>query len=184
MGTPAVPERVLDAAAELVIAHDVGKLTMRDVADRAGVSRQTVYNEFGDRTGLLEALVLRETGRLLDGIGVRLGGHGSPHEAVRDAVGYLLAEAGRSPLIRAALAGDGSAEVVELLTTRGRPVLLAAIDRVAGVLRARWAVPDPGLAAETAVRLAVSHLLLALDPADRAAERVAGAVTPLLRSAP
>jgi AcrR family transcriptional regulator len=184
VGATTVPERVLDAAAELVIAHDVGKLTMRDVADRAGVSRQTVYNEFGDRTGLLEALVLRETGRLLDGIEAILGGPAGPHEAVRDAVGYLLAEARRSPLIRASLAGDGSAEVVELLTTRGRPVLLAAIERVAGVLRARWPLPDPGLTAETAVRLAVSHLLLALDPPDRAAEKVARAVTAMLRSAP
>ncbi len=49
-------ERILAATQELV-AERGSKLKLSDVADRAGVSRQAVYLHFGDRTGLLLALV-------------------------------------------------------------------------------------------------------------------------------
>ena len=41
---------------------------MVDVAAAAGVSRQTLYNEFGSKEGLARALVRRETDRYLDGV--------------------------------------------------------------------------------------------------------------------
>ncbi|MFD4563786.1 TetR/AcrR family transcriptional regulator [Streptomyces sp. NPDC058467] len=49
--------RLLEAAARLVEEHGVGKLTMEAVAVAASVGKGTVFRRFGDRTGLLMALL-------------------------------------------------------------------------------------------------------------------------------
>jgi AcrR family transcriptional regulator len=55
-GDPETRHRILGAAWDLVAEHGE-RLTLADVAARASVSRQAVYLHFGDRTGLLVALV-------------------------------------------------------------------------------------------------------------------------------
>ncbi|MEV0685485.1 helix-turn-helix domain-containing protein [Nocardia sp. NPDC050378] len=49
--------RVLDAAAELIDLHGVDALTMDAVAKHAGVGKGTLYRRFGNRTGLMNALL-------------------------------------------------------------------------------------------------------------------------------
>jgi AcrR family transcriptional regulator len=50
--------RVLDAAMEILRAEDKpGAVSLDAVAKAAGVTRLTVYNQFGSRTGLLEAVL-------------------------------------------------------------------------------------------------------------------------------
>jgi AcrR family transcriptional regulator len=46
---------ILRAAIELFIAQGFAQTTVKQVADRAEVSEQTVYNVFGDKIGLLHA---------------------------------------------------------------------------------------------------------------------------------
>lgn len=48
---------VLDAAGAIIAADGIGGLTMRKLADRAGVAVATLYNQFGDRDGVLVAFV-------------------------------------------------------------------------------------------------------------------------------
>jgi AcrR family transcriptional regulator len=54
-------QRILDAAAELIIRHGYDKTTMNDVADAIGVSRGVVYLHFKSKDKLFEALLYRET---------------------------------------------------------------------------------------------------------------------------
>jgi AcrR family transcriptional regulator len=54
-GDPDTRRRILQAAWELL--EQGAGVRLVDVADRAGVSRQAVYLHFGDRSGLLVALV-------------------------------------------------------------------------------------------------------------------------------
>ena len=49
-------ERILAAAAEVLAKGDVAAFSLDAVAQRAGVTRLTVYNQFGSRSGLLEAV--------------------------------------------------------------------------------------------------------------------------------
>lgn len=49
--------RLLEAAARLVAEHGADKLTMEAVACAASVGKGTVFRRFGDRTGLLQALL-------------------------------------------------------------------------------------------------------------------------------
>lgn len=51
--------RVLDAARAFIEQHGVEQLSMRRLADEAEVSVRTLYNHFGDKDGLLTALVQR-----------------------------------------------------------------------------------------------------------------------------
>jgi AcrR family transcriptional regulator len=53
-------QRILDAAAELIIRQGYDKTTMSDVADAAGISRGVVYLHFKGKDKLFEALVHRE----------------------------------------------------------------------------------------------------------------------------
>ncbi|WP_280465483.1 TetR/AcrR family transcriptional regulator, partial [Nocardia brasiliensis] len=48
---------LLDAAQQLVREHDVDSLTMDALAKRAGVGKGTVFRRFGNRSGLLLALL-------------------------------------------------------------------------------------------------------------------------------
>ncbi|MFD7135803.1 TetR/AcrR family transcriptional regulator [Streptomyces sp. NPDC059894] len=49
--------RLLDAAARLIAEHGAGAVTMEAVAAAADVGKGTVFRRFGDRTGLLTALL-------------------------------------------------------------------------------------------------------------------------------
>ena len=58
-------DTVLDAVHDLLADRRWAEVTMGEVAERAGVSRQTVYNTFGGRDGLSQAYVIREADRFL-----------------------------------------------------------------------------------------------------------------------
>lgn len=53
-------ERILDAAAALIIRHGIDKTTMGDVAATAGVGRGVLYLHFNSKDRLLDALIDRE----------------------------------------------------------------------------------------------------------------------------
>lgn len=53
-------ERELIAAAETVLARDgVAGLSVRAIAEEAGIAQTTVYNRFGEKKGLIEELMIR-----------------------------------------------------------------------------------------------------------------------------
>ncbi|MGW0162912.1 TetR/AcrR family transcriptional regulator [Mycobacterium sp. NPDC003323] len=60
-------DRILDAAAECVIAFGVERVTLAEIARRAGVSRPTVYRRFPDTRSILAALLTARVIRVLDG---------------------------------------------------------------------------------------------------------------------
>ena len=49
--------RILDAAAELFLERGYGRTTMKDIADRAGVARDTVHAVFGSKAKVLTSLI-------------------------------------------------------------------------------------------------------------------------------
>jgi AcrR family transcriptional regulator len=169
-------DEVLDAAERLAVAGE--RPSMPELARRVGVSRQTLYSEFGDRDGLAAALVLRATGRFLDRIETALDGEDDLHAAWVAAVGAALTEAAENPLVKALLTGAPSA-----FGSQSGPIVAAAADRAAGYLhRVRPGAADGTvrLAAQTAARLTVSHLVLPPGPAERSADDIATVVVRLL----
>ncbi len=55
-------QRVLDATEELIVAGGFAQATVAELADRASVSRATVFSHFGSKFGILEALAVRCAG--------------------------------------------------------------------------------------------------------------------------
>ncbi len=61
-----VTERLLDASLEVAAMHGLSRLSVGDVAKRAGLSRQTLYKHFASRDDLVAQTVLREAGRMVE----------------------------------------------------------------------------------------------------------------------
>lgn len=59
----ATRERIIDATLDLFVERWPPEITLRDVAERAGVALQTVVNQFGSRSGLMSAAVEAERRR-------------------------------------------------------------------------------------------------------------------------
>ena len=64
-----VGDRILDAAAECVLAFGVDRVTLAEIARRAGISRPTVYRRFPDTQSILAALLTARVVRVLDDAG-------------------------------------------------------------------------------------------------------------------
>lgn len=171
---------VLDIAERLVVAGE--RLSMPELARRVGVSRQTLYSEFGDRDGLAAALVLRVTDRFLDEMEAALTGERDPAAAFAAAAGAALTEAARNRVLKALLVGD--AAVPSVFGSGAEPIVAAAAERGAGYLRrSRPDLDDTDieLAAGTAARLTVSHMVLPRGPAENAAREIGTVVARILR---
>ena len=58
-----VADRILDAARHLVLGMGARRLSLSDVATRAGVSRPTIYRYFASKEALIDALGTQERRR-------------------------------------------------------------------------------------------------------------------------
>ncbi|KNE82520.1 MULTISPECIES: TetR/AcrR family transcriptional regulator [Streptomyces] len=172
-------ERILDAAYERVTAEGWDRLKMTRIATTAGVSRQTVYTEYGSKAAIGQALVMREVERFLTGIQDQLLAHpGDMRAAITAAIGYTLRTAADNPLLKAILTSSrgGDEDLLTHLTTRSEPLLDTAIGMLTAYTAEVWAEIDAHsreLAVEAVVRLTVSHLVQPVLPPDLSAERIA-----------
>jgi len=150
---------------------------MADVAAAAGVSRQTLYNEFGSKDALAQALALREADRFIAGTNRFLDEihPDAPVDAVRAATEWTIREASNNPLLKAVLTDDASG-LLPLLTTRGDAIVGAARRSIEQRMLTNWPGIDPdavALTAEAVARLTVSYLVLPSDGPDGSAEAIA-----------
>ncbi|MQY13593.1 hypothetical protein SRB5_37430 [Streptomyces sp. RB5] len=179
---PTARDVLLDAAFTALRNRPWAGVRMVDVAVSAGVSRQTLYNEFGSKEGLAQALVRREVDGFLRGAEQSLdaGGSGAGVPARLAALGAWTVRAARAnPLVRAVLTGCWGVEL-PLMARPGRgpgvpgqrgpdgtrpvetPTELVdkVCDRAVAALAADWD-GGPGLAAacEEFTRITVSYVI-------------------------
>lgn len=106
---PTARETLLEAAHAAVMSRPWHEVRMVDVATAAGVSRQTLYNEFGSKEGLGTALVHRLVDGFLDGAAraaAEAGRRGAdPAACCAAAAGWMLRTARDEPIVRGALTG-------------------------------------------------------------------------------
>ena len=183
-------ERLVEAASEITCATGWSDVTMAKLADRVGVSRQTVYNEVGSKPALGQAMVMRELDRFLALVATELDRHDDVVEAIRAASERILVAARDNPLLHAVLstAQGGTSELLPYLTTQAEPLVEAATTMIAEHVDKRF--PDLGLSDEelatgldTVVRLVLSHVMQPGDTPERTAERIAWISARVLTSA-
>ena len=157
-------DRLLDAAAAAFREEGWRRLTMAKIADRAGVSRQTVYNEFGTKQQMAEQLIMRELEAFLAIVSERFEAESEFVPAVRSAVEGALVTAQRNPLLRSVLESEqnGDADLLPILVQSQWLVDRATaflVDLVAGRFPE---LPMPArrlpVALESVVRLVLSHV--------------------------
>lgn len=179
----ALRAELLGAAAGLLPGTGYAGLRMADVAARVGVSRQTVYNEFGNKSALVQAVALRTATEFLDSVHERLAAADDLVEGTYAATVFTISHARADPLVAAVLGTETAEDLVPLLTTRGEPILRAAVER--GTEHFRERLPGLGTAecarlAETVARLTLSHLVLPTGTPEQAADAVCAVLAPLL----
>ncbi|MGW7288748.1 TetR/AcrR family transcriptional regulator [Streptomyces sp. NPDC054847] len=135
---PAARESLLNAALAALRDLPWAGIRMVDVASAAGVSRQTLYNEFGSKDGLARALARREADAYLRGV-ERLMAQSAPVADRLVAVAeWTVGEARARPVLRALLTGCWG----ERLPVP-RPVRGAVLSRVPAQRRADARLPGP-----------------------------------------
>jgi AcrR family transcriptional regulator len=154
-------ESIVTAVDDLVRSRGWSATTMSDVALAAGVSRQTLYNEFGSRQALVEAYVRREVDALIAAVedGVRASADDA-RGALQHAFEQFLQLASDEPLVRVISADAEGGDLAQLLTALGRAI---AVERIGTLIVQVWpqvSAADAELLAETLARLAISHALL------------------------
>jgi AcrR family transcriptional regulator len=82
--------QILDAACAVFEDHHPSDVTFEEIAERAGVSRALVYTYFGDRGGLLAAVLRRNIQRLQDDLDASVDRTLPPAERVRRGVERYL----------------------------------------------------------------------------------------------
>ncbi|MFC9467410.1 TetR/AcrR family transcriptional regulator [Streptomyces coelicoflavus] len=136
---PAARESLLDAAYTALARRPWYAVRMVDVAAAAGVSRQTLYNEFGSKEGLARALVRREADGYLAGVERALSGPSDPCERLAATAEWMLSAAHDNALVRALLTGCWSERLPS-------PALTAvpSSSAVPAQRRADGPLPSPG----------------------------------------
>jgi AcrR family transcriptional regulator len=156
-------ERFVDAAGEATIERGWDRVRMADVATRCGISRSTLFREFGDKDGLGRALVLREAERVLAQVSEVLREARGWDVGLLAAIATTLRARDHSPLIAAVLdTRHADTTLLPLLTTRGAPFLPRARAVLADYLGAhhpRLSAAALDDAVDTLVRTTLSHLV-------------------------
>lgn len=152
-------ERLLDAALEVAALHGLSRLSVGDVAKRAGLSRQTLYKHFASREELVAQTVLREAGRMVEGIIAAAELHDDPLASLEAAIVRALELLRDHPLLDRLLATEP--EALLPLLVEGSGSVLDAVELVAlQMLEARMPELGPAQArvgADLLSRMLVSY---------------------------
>jgi AcrR family transcriptional regulator len=180
-------ETLFGAARDALQQRAWSGITMADVAGAAGVSRQTLYKEFGSRDEFGQAFVIHEGERFLDAVEAAVRQHlDDPRAAVGAALEMFLRSAGEDPLVRILLSDDGTGGMLPFVTTQGMPVVQWASARLTATIEDGWPQAPPAkarLLAEALVRLAISHITAPGDRPEVTAARTGELLGPFIDEA-
>ncbi len=129
MGDDDIQQRILDAAQDCFLHSGPSARLHHMIAERAGVSRPTVYKHVGDQKAIIEALLDRELGRFLTAAQPVAARRGPLRERFTDTVVFAVTYAQGHALVRKLLR-DEPQVVLPWLTTSAAPAferVLAAI---------------------------------------------------------
>ncbi|WP_238421616.1 TetR family transcriptional regulator [Gordonia sp. 'Campus'] len=179
---------LLDGLHDLLLDRDWAAVRMSDVAAATGVSRQTVYNEFGSRYGLAQGYAVRLAGRFAGHITDSIAAH------VEDVTGALqtgfsefFAGVASDPLIASLLSGEAKPDLMKLITTDAAPIITTAADRLSDAFReSSWlSMPDSDVLriSRAITRMALSYIAMPPEGDRDVASDLAEIIAPAIEAA-
>ncbi|HEU0190259.1 MAG TPA: TetR/AcrR family transcriptional regulator [Mycobacterium sp.] len=155
-------DSVLDAMRELLGSRDWSAITLADVAAATGVSRQTIYNEFGSRQGLAQGYALRLADRLVDAVNIAIDNNvGDIHAAFLEGFRSFFTDSAADPLVISLLTGAAKPDLLQIITTGSGPIISHCSQRLTSSFVHSWVQvsdSDAGILARAVVRLAMSYV--------------------------
>ena len=175
-------DSILDGMRELLLTRDWSSITLSDVAKAAGISRQTIYNEFGSRQGLAQGYALRLADRLVDQIADAIDGNvGDIYAAFLQGFRDFFAESAADPLVISLLTGTTKPDLLQLITTDSAPIITRCSARLTETFMNSWvrtSEEDAGVLARAIVRLAMSYVSMPPEADHDVARDLARLMTP------
>lgn len=155
--------RILDAALDAFLDFGIRRTSMNEIARRAGLGVATVYRRYPQKDQLIEAVILRETGRFVVEVDRRVRTVSAAADIAVEGFVAVVVGIREHPLLRRLLVTEPEV-VLPMLTLRGGPVLAIGRGYLAGIIRrlqGEGAIPryDPEPVAELLARVAHSLLL-------------------------
>ena len=175
-------DSVLDAMRELLLTRDWSAITLADVARAAGVSRQTIYNEFKSRQGLAQGYALRLADRLVDAVEDAIYSNvGDVYAAFLQGFRMFFSESAADPLVISLLTGVAKPDLLQIITTDSGPIITHCSQRLTATFQNSWVKAsdeDSGILARAIVRLAMSYVSMPPEANHDVAADLARLMTP------
>ncbi|ORV34390.1 TetR family transcriptional regulator AlkX [Mycolicibacterium confluentis] len=175
-------DMVLDAMRDLLLINDWSSITLSDVAKAAGVSRQTIYNEFGSRQGLAQGYALRLADRLVDAVGDAVDNNiGQVNTAFHEGFRSFFTESAADPLVISLLSGVAKPDLLQIITTDSAPIITRASTKLSEIFLNSWiktSEENAGVLARAIVRLALSYVSMPPESDHDVAGDLARLMTP------
>lgn len=179
MTAEATRDAIVDAAFAAVAAHGIARLSMSEVARRAGVSRQTLYRHFPDRRDLLAALILREHRSFQARIQAAAACHRTLRGAVEAFAAEVLHTAREHPLFDRLLSTEPEA-LLPFLTGTGGALLPEVEPVLADLIADRLPHLSPVRVRRTADALGRLLISYAINPGEATVEELAEGVASVI----
>jgi len=181
-GEALLRDSVLDAMRRELLGKDWSAITLTDVARTAGVSRQTIYNEFGSRQGLAQGYALRLADRLVDDVSRAVDDHiGDLYAAFLDGFRSFFTASAADPLVVSLLSGKAKSDLLQIITTDSGPIITHCSTRLTESFIDSWVgttAEDAGVLARAIVRLAMSYVSMPPEADHDVAADLARLMTP------
>ncbi|GED98840.1 TetR family transcriptional regulator [Gordonia crocea] len=179
---------LLDGLRGLLVERDWSAVRMSDVAAASGVSRQTVYNEFGTRYGLAQAYAQRLAGQLASVVGSALVRHpGDVHAALHGGFSEFFSGVATDPMVASLLAGEAKPDLLKLITTDAAPLITTASEILESALtESTWlaiSAADAPHLARSITRMALSYVAMPPEGDRDVAEDMAALFGPAFEAA-
>ncbi len=132
-------DSILDGMREQLLVRDWSSITLTDVARAAGISRQTIYNEFGSRQGLAEGYALRLADRLVDAVAHAINRNVGQSTTRSWRLPGLLRRVGiRPPLVISLLTGAAKPDLLQIITIGSGPIISRCSTRLQETFQSSW----------------------------------------------
>lgn len=174
------PDRILDAAVEVAAIRGLRRLSVAEVAKRAGISRPTLYKHFESKDALVAAAVQRAAVEMVTAVHDVVAAIDDPREALEAGVLLALRLVRDHPLLDRVVRTEPET-LIPLLTTDDRLVMTAVRAPVEQMIATKLPMLDTVAVrrvADMLARLLISYALRAPDdPPEVVAAIVAAVVT-------
>ncbi len=175
---------ILDSLHDLLLERTWSTVNMTDVAKAAGISRQTLYKEFGTRKGLAQGYALRLTDSFVSAVDDAV--YTNEGDALRTlyvAFTEFFSRSASDPLVLSMLTDDPPPDLLRLVTTESGILIEHAAVRLAQTFERSWlraSAHNADVLGRTVVRLALSYVSMPPDNSADVAADLASLLTPFV----